>query len=122
MASNRRKHTNSMPAAELSRWIIIAFFASAVGLGYVYVKNQLHTAGNQIKSLEGQLADVTKENEVVHSRIASLSSRSTLQRRLNEGFIKMVPITDDRIVRITTAPPVVASNDIRPVSNEGPAK
>jgi hypothetical protein len=118
--ANRRKHANTIPVASLARWIVAAVFLGLAGLSYVYVKNQLHATGNELKALERQLADIDTEAELVRTKISALSSHSALQRRLKEGFIKMVPVSDDRIVRLNAAPSERA--DVRPVSNVGPAK
>lgn len=122
MAQNRKKHANALPVASLSKWIIAAFFLGVVGLSYVYLKNQHLTTGDEIKRMERELANLNTQNELMHGRIVALSSRSVLQRRLNEGFIKMIPVTDDRIVRINTTPVQIAQGEIRPVSNEVAAK
>jgi hypothetical protein len=62
--------------------------------------------------------DLVRENEVADASISSLESRAALQRRLDTGFIKMEPITNDCIVRLDAPPPtLVAVGSIRPVSN-----
>jgi hypothetical protein len=122
MAQNRKKHANSLPVASLAKWIIAAFFLGVIGLSYVYLKNQHLTTGDEIKRLEREFDSLNTQNDLMRGRIAALSSRSVLQRRLNEGFIKMIPVTDDRIVRINTAPSRNAQGEIRPVSNEVAAK
>lgn len=122
MAQNRKKHANALPVASLARWIFVAFFMGVTGLGYVYLKNQLHSTGDEIKILECKLDDLTTRNNVLHGRISTLSSRTTLQRKLNEGFIKMIPVSDDRIVRVNVAPAHLAAGEIRAVSNEVASK
>lgn len=115
---NRRRHANAVPLASIATWVVVCIFIGGAGLWYVYLKNQLVTTGTKIKALERELADIRTQDEVVSSKIASLSSRATLQRRLNEGFIKLVPITDDRLVRLDAAPRN-DSAEIRAVSNPG---
>jgi len=122
MAQNRKKHANSLPVASLARWIFLAFFLGITGLGYVYLKNQQASTGDEIKILERKLDEYTTQNNVLHGRISTLSSRTALQRRLNEGFIKMIPVSDDRIVRVNVAPARIAAGEIRAVSNEVAAK
>lgn len=122
MAHNRKKHANALPVASLARWVLAAFLIGVTGLGYVYTKNQLHRSGDEIKSLEHKLDDLTTQNNLMHGKISTLSSRSMLQRRLNEGFIKMVPVSDDRIVRVNVQPVRIAAGEIRAVSNEVSAK
>lgn len=113
MSTNRKKHTNVVQVGALARWLVMAIFLAATGLSYVYLKNQLHATGGEVKRLERDLAELTTRNEVARAQIASLSSRTVLQRRLNEGFIKMIPITDDRIVRVSGASYRVASDQIQ---------
>lgn len=117
MPSNRRRHANAVPIASIAIWIVVAAFACAAGIGYVYCKNQLHATGQEIKGLERELSELITQNEVVRSKISILSSRSALQARLKDGFIKLVPI--DHIVQLNgaTARPM-DGDEIRAVSNE----
>lgn len=122
MAANRRRHANTVPVAGIVRWVVFGGFVAVTALSYVRVKNQQHATGSQIKNLESQLADLSLQNEVVRAKISQLSSRSYLQKRLADGFIRMTPITDDRIVRLNTAPPVrrtasADSAELRAISN-----
>jgi len=102
----------------LTKWVVAAFFLGVVGLSYVYLKNQLHTTGGQIKTLEKELSELTVENDLLRTKISTLSSQKVLQRRLDQDFIKMIPIAEERIVRIRTD----ARSEIRAVSNEGSEK
>lgn len=100
--------------------MLIALVALVGGLTWVYLTNQRHTRGDEIKALERQLSTLRLDNEALDAKIAMLSSRPALQRRLTEGFIKMVPITQDRIVQLNAPQPSGGSGDeIRVVSNEG---
>ena len=121
MAGNRKKHTNTVQIGSLLKWVVAAFFLCIVGLNYVYLSNQMHTRGGEITRLEKELNDLKALNEDENAKIAQLSSRTVLQRHLNEGFIKMIPITDDRIVRIS-APAHLSDDEIRAVSNRGSEK
>ena len=118
MSQNRKKHANPLPVASLARWIFLAFFAGVIGLSYVYLKNEQARTGDQIKNMERRLNELTTQNEVLHGRVSTLSSRTALQKRLNDGFIKMIPVTDNRIVRVNGNPMRIASGELRAVSNE----
>ena len=91
-----------------------------LGLCFVYFKNQQHATGAQIRLLEKELAALINQNETASSRIAMLSSRAVLQRRIAEGMIKMKPISGDKIVRINTLER--DGNELRAVANEGVMK
>ncbi|HEX8311189.1 MAG TPA: hypothetical protein VF614_07735 [Chthoniobacteraceae bacterium] len=116
MPANRRRHANAVPLASIATWIVVAAFICAAGLGYVYCKNQLHSTGQKIKGLERELSELVTQNEVVRSKIASLSSRAALQRRVSEGFIKLVPI--ERIVQLNAPGTQSLPSEIRAVSNQ----
>jgi hypothetical protein len=100
---NRRRHANSVPVAALVRWVVAAFFLCTAGLCYVYFKNQMQTTGTEIRNLEAELSTLRAEDDTERAQIDRLSSHSYLERRLAEGFIQLMPITDDRIVRLHPA-------------------
>ncbi len=118
MSSNRRRHANAIPIASFATWGVIALFALAGGLGYVWCKNQLYTTGTEIHALERELAELKNKNEVSLSKIAQLSSTAKLQERYATGFIKLVPIANDHIVVMTNSVSKTPVGDLRPASNE----
>src|SRR3954451_19715593 len=103
MPSNRRRHGNVLPLASFATWLVIAGFVSGGGLYYVYCKNQLHKSGGEIRKLEGELAELRNQNEVVKSRIASASSPNALRKR-RESDKNFLPgfneITRERLIVI----------------------
>ncbi len=122
MSRNRRMHANVIEVASITRFVVAAVFVIAVGLSYVFLKNQLHTTGRRITTLTQELNTLESQNEALRSRISSLSSRRVLQNRLNEGFIKMIAIADERIVRINASQARSAASEIQAVSNTEIAK
>jgi cell division protein FtsB len=122
MARNRKKQSNTIQLGALAPVVVLIAFIGFFALSFVFLKIQLHTTGRQIKGLEQELAGLKTQNDVLRAQVASLSSRNTLQRRLATGFIKMTPISSDRIVRWNGALPALAMEDIRQVSNKGMLK
>ena len=114
----RRKNFNPIDAPSLARWIVIAAFAAATGLSYVYLTVQLHHQGVQKKLLEQELVAVRMQNEDAKVQIAALSSRTALQRRLQEGYLKMIPITDQSIVRLNSPARPRGEDEVQPVANQ----
>lgn len=115
---SRRQNVNQVGAARLARWIVVTAFLAIAGLSYVYLSIQLHRSGDRKKALETEILNLRKENEVAQVQIAALTSRTALQRRLKEGYLKMIPIAEQNIVRIT---PTQLSHDedaLRPVAND----
>jgi len=104
MQRARRKQFNPINAPSLARWIVITAFLSLTGLIYVYLSLQLYDLGKQKSKLEQNLTALRSESDVASGQIAALTSRSALQRRLKEGYLKMFPIAEQNIVRLNALP------------------
>ena len=119
MSTNRRRLENTVPVGAFSPWLIIAILALMMGMTWVYYKNQIVNRGGDIKSLENELSAMNRKNEALTWRIAQLSGCAALQKRMDEGFIKMIKIAPASIVHVDFPHPGVAnSNEMRAVSNE----
>lgn len=123
MSRNRRRH-NELPVRALSPWIIVGVMTLVAGMCWVYLQNEKHARGKEIKALENQLAELQTLNKSLAPRIADLSSRAALQKRLSAGTIKMVPITPEKLVVLNVPPrgtlsASAATDEIRAVSNRG---
>ena len=101
-----RQKSNPVHAAKLLKFLAAAFVAGAVGLAYVYLKNQQFVLAEEIRQTERLIRDMHSRNEVLLADVAELSSRPMLQSRVREGFISVVSIPADRVARLT--PPGVA--------------
>ena len=122
MHAPRRKAFNSVNAASLARWIAITASLAITGLIYVYLSLQLHDLGTRKKGLETELTNLRAENEVASAQIAALTSRSAMQRRLKEGYLRMIPISEQSIVRLNATAHLPAEDGIQPIANLGARK
>jgi hypothetical protein len=118
MNRSRRKNFNAVDAASLARWIVLTAFLALAGLIYVYLTIQLYHLGDRKKALENELASLRTQNDVAGVQIAALTSRSALQRRLKEGYLKMIPISEHNIVRLTMPARLAGEDTIQPVANQ----
>ena len=117
MNRSHRRNCNTVNAASLARWIVITAFLALAGLSYVYLTLQLYHLGERRKAVENELAGLRTQNDIASAQIAALTSRSALQRRLKEGYLKMVPISEANIVRLTMPARSAEDNAIQPVTN-----
>ena len=122
MNRSHRRNRNAVNAASLARWIIVTAFLAVAGLGYVYLTLQLYHLGERRKAVENELASLHTQNDVASVQIAALTSRSALQRRLKEGYLKMVPISENKIVRLTVPARSADEDAIQPVANPSGAR
>jgi hypothetical protein len=118
MQRQRRKEYNAVNAASLARWIVLSAFVAFTGLIYVYLTVQLNHLGDQKKTLETELATARLQNVETSGQIAALTSRSALQRRLKEGYLKMIPIAEQNIVRLSIPVRAPGEDAIQPVVNQ----
>jgi len=122
MHAARRKAFNSVNAASLARWIAITASLAITGLIYVYLSLQLHDLGDRKKALENELTSVRAQNEVASAQIAALTSRSAMQRRLKEGYLKMIPISEHNIVRMNAPARPPEEDALQPIANKRAGK
>jgi hypothetical protein len=118
MHAPRRKAFNSVNAASLARWIAITASLAMTGLIYVYLTLQLHDLGDRKKVLENELTSLRAQNDVASVQIAALTSRSAMQRRLKEGYLKMIPISEHNIVRLNAPARPLGEDAVQPISNK----
>ena len=125
MSSNRRRNANLLPVAKI---LLIGMLILTVGGGalyYVNAKNEVHRNGQRKKELERELLSLETREEVVISQIAKLSSFDSLRRRQSqerEAFAKLVPVTDNMVVRLQDRTPAVGEPQVRTVSNLQPTR
>lgn len=73
----------------------------AGGLSFVHLKNQQFALGEQIRQTERAIRETRSENEVLLAKVTSLTSRRALQERIASGFISVMPVSGDKIARLT---------------------
>jgi hypothetical protein len=120
MSRSRRRNCNTVNAASLARWIVMTAFLALAGLAYVYLTLQLYHLGERKKAVENELASLRTRNDVAAGQIAALTSRTALQRRLKEGYLKMIPVSESKIVRLTIPPRSAEEEAIQAVANPLP--
>src|SRR5213080_356125 len=118
MKRSHRKNCNAINAASFARWIVMTAFLALAGLSYVYLTLQLYHLGERKKALENELASLRSQNDVASVQIAALTSRSALQRRLKEGYLKMIPITEQHNVRLNAPVRPPGEDAVQPVANK----
>jgi hypothetical protein len=119
MTTNRRKQVNPVHLSSLIRWLLVAAFIGASGLGFVFIKNQQFALADQIRQTERRIANVRSQNETLLARVTELSSRRVLQQRIADGFISVKPIQDNVIARLTPPAQSAADGVLRTAFNEG---
>lgn len=118
MNENRRRPTNSIEVNVLARWLLAVFFLGLAGLFFVYLKNQQHAVGDQARVVEFALREAEAKNDALKARITAMTSRGALQRRIDDGYIRLEAIRDTAIARITPALPAEPDGVLRTASRD----
>jgi len=125
MSSNRRRNANLLPVARILLAGTLLVTVGGGALFYVNAKNEVHRNGQRKKELERELVALETRDEVISSRIAKLSSFDSLRRRQvqeREVFAKLVPVSDNLVVRLQEKVPAAGEPQVRTVSNLQPAR
>jgi len=125
MSSNRRRNANLLPVAKILLLGMLLLTVGGGALFYVNAKNEVHRNGQLKKNLERELLSLETKDEVILSRIAKLSSFDSLRRRQQqdrEVFAKLVPVSDNMVVRLQDKAPAAGEPQVRAVSNLHPAR
>ncbi len=122
MQRARRKQFNTINAPALARGLVITAFLSVTGLIYVYLSLQLYDLGKQKNKLEQTLTGLRADSKIAADQITALTSYPALQRRQKEGYLKMVSIAEQNIVRLSVRTAARGEDDIQPVVNQRAGK
>ena len=118
MNRTRRRPTNSIEVNFLARWLVAMFFIGLAGLFFVYLKNQQHAVGDQSRGVELAISELEAKNDALKARITAMTSRGALQRRVDEGYIRLEPIRDTAIARFTPPQPAESDGVLRTASSD----
>ena len=118
MQRTRRQQFNTIDAPSLVRWLLIATFVAVTGLIYVYLTVQLKKLGDHKVALEKEITALRIANTDTSTQIANLTSRPALERRLKEGYLKLVPIPESAIARLSPMSERVRDDGVQPVANQ----
>jgi len=111
-ATLNRPRTRAINPLRLSRvllYLVAAIVCGAAGICYVSLKNTQHRLGDRVRDVEHQIRELRARNQDFQNRIVNLSSRTALRRKLDSGFIAMMPISGTAIARLS--PPSISTDD-----------
>lgn len=118
MNGNRRRASNKIRVNSLAWGIALVCMAGMAAFFFVYLKNQQHAAGDQTRLVERELREVEARNEALKARITALTSRGALQRRLDDGYVRLIPIRDTSIARVGPTKPAEDDGVLRTASRD----
>ncbi|MGH8046095.1 MAG: hypothetical protein ACREKL_02515 [Chthoniobacterales bacterium] len=106
----RARAINQLQLSRVLLYVAVALVVGAAGICYVSLKNTQHALGEKVRETERQLKEFRARNQDYETRNNSLSSRTALRRKLDSGFITMIPVLDTAIASLT--PPTISTGAI----------
>jgi hypothetical protein len=110
--NNRHASDNVLPIGPLMRWLVLVAFVGLLGLCYVHMKNKLKVDGDRCRELEMAIKLLDEKLQVAGNEITRLTSRPELERRRQEGFIRMIPVQDTRLNRLRVQTSALAAEPV----------
>jgi hypothetical protein len=105
MARNRKNDSLRLKPA-LAAVVLCAFFV-ALGIGFVWYKEQISLLGRQIKEREIQLTQLQRENKIRSDQLATLCSPVALDARVKKLNLGLGPPAFSQVIRMVDMPEVV---------------
>lgn len=97
MQRNRKRE--SLRAGVIAKSLLVCLYFAAVGLGYVWYKNQIYRLGDEVKWREAELAAIEKRNTALAATLATLKSPAHLEQRIRDYGLNLVPPGNGQVVR-----------------------
>jgi hypothetical protein len=111
MARNRKNDSLRLKPA-LTAVVLCAFFV-ALGIGFVWYKEQISLLGRQIKEREIRLSELQRENNIRRDQLATLCSPVVLDARVKKLNLGLGPPAFSQVIRLVDAPESALAHDRR---------
>jgi len=82
MKRNRSQYTQTLNLSGILRMVIGAVIVAGLACGFVHVRTQHVTRGGEKGALEKEIESLTKEIDLIASRVAEVMEPEAMKRRL----------------------------------------
>ena len=111
----RNRKRESLHGGFVARALLACLYFGAVGMGYVWHKNQIYRLGDDIKRREADLAAVDKRTTMLASHLAQLKSPSQLEARNQQYNLGLVTPREVQMVRLVEPGPGADRTPLAPL-------
>jgi hypothetical protein len=112
MARNRKDDSALRLGPALTAVVLCAFFV-ALGVGFVWYKEQIDVLGRQIKDREVRLAELERQNKIRRDQLAALCSPQSLDARVKKLNLTLGPPAFSQVIRLVETPEIAHPSDQR---------
>lgn len=96
MQRNRKRQ--SLQVGMVAKSLLACLYVAAVGMGYVWNKNQIYRLGDDLKQREAELIALEKRNAMLAAHLAQLQSPAQLEARNQQLQLGLVAPRPDQLV------------------------
>jgi hypothetical protein len=112
MPRNRKDDSALRLGPALTAVVLCAFFM-ALGVGFVWYKDQVGVLGHQIKDRELRLSELQRQNKIRRDQLATLCSTQALDAQVKKLNIALGPPVFSQVIRLVETPDVSHPTDRR---------
>lgn len=98
MKHNRKK--GPLRVGTVSRCVLACVCIAAVGLAYVWQKNQIYRLGDELKKREAAVLAAQKRNALLAAQLEQLKSPALLEASCRRHGLNLVAPRENQIVRL----------------------
>ncbi len=96
----RNRKRASLHTGVIARSLLACLYVAAVGVGFIWYKNQIHRLGDEIRKHEATLAAMEKRNAMLAAQLAQLKSPAYLEARCREYGLELAAPRAGQMVRV----------------------
>jgi C4-dicarboxylate-specific signal transduction histidine kinase len=89
--------------------LVLLMFAGTLGLGAVWVRQEIFATANRSRVIEGQLADVERKLDEVRAQVATAESVATLLHQNDAMRLALVSPREIQVARVAQDPVIELS-------------
>ncbi|HEX3988285.1 MAG TPA: hypothetical protein VHZ30_02565 [Verrucomicrobiae bacterium] len=112
MAKNRKDDSALRFGPALTAVVLCSFFV-ALGVGFVWYKDQIDLLGHQVKEREVHLAELQRNNKIRSDQLATLCSTKELDARVKKLNLALGPPAFSQVIRLVETPEGAPPPDLR---------
>lgn len=103
MAKNRKDDSALRLGPALTAVVLCSFFV-ALGVGFVWYKDQIDLLGHQVKEREVRLAELQRNNKIRSDQLATLCSSKKLNELVRKLSPTLGPPAFSQVIRLVETP------------------
>jgi len=101
MARNRKYQSAAIRFGPALKAFLLCLLIGALGVGYVWQKDQISQLGQQINKRELHLKALANKSEKLRKELGTMRSPRFLERRIQEWGLGLVPPQQTQVWRLT---------------------